>query len=209
MHLASLAGGAAPFRRTVLARRTVPNASHGVFQRLPLRRRQVRASTPGSGPHLDRPEGLRGCGGSTRPRGVWTGVPSPSARRCQPPDSFRPCRSSRLRRFALLELLQVCCTLQPTMGFTTFHARSAFDQWPSAIRTLPKEALAAPYRLVVRRAPQFPWCIHPSERSPHRQPHRVTTADALSSSGALDAALLPSRRRALARPVATPPTSRP
>lgn len=45
----------------------------------------------------------------------------PSARRCHPPNSFRPCRSSRLRRFAPLGAVQVCCTLQPTMGFATFR----------------------------------------------------------------------------------------
>lgn len=44
-----------------------------------------------------------------------------SARSCHTPDSFRPCRSSRLRRFAPLNTLQVCCTLHPTMGFTTFQ----------------------------------------------------------------------------------------
>ena len=49
--------------------------------------------------------------------------PSPSARRCHPPDSFRPCRSSRLRRFAPPSTLQVCCTLLPIMGFATFSDR--------------------------------------------------------------------------------------
>jgi len=55
------------------------------------------------------------------PRGVGANTPLPSARSCQPPSSFRPCRSSRLRRFALLDTLQVCCTLQPIMGFATFQ----------------------------------------------------------------------------------------
>jgi len=33
---------------------------------------------------------------------------------------FRPCRSSRLRRFTPLNALQVYCALQPTMGYTQF-----------------------------------------------------------------------------------------
>ena len=57
---------------------------------------------------------------------------SPSARGCHTPNSFRPCRSSRLRRFSPRFALQVCCTLQPTMGFTTFPAHS-----PLLARTLP------------------------------------------------------------------------
>jgi len=50
----------------------------------------------------------------------WRGSP-PSARRCHSPGSFRPCRSSRLRRFAPQYFVQVCCALQPTMGFATFQ----------------------------------------------------------------------------------------
>lgn len=38
--------------------------------------------------------------------------------------TFRPCRSSRLRRFAPTRSLQVCFTSQPTMGFTTFQTRT-------------------------------------------------------------------------------------
>jgi hypothetical protein len=155
------------------------------------------------------PKDSRGRGCSHLPRGAWTCVPSPSARSCQTPDSFRPCRSSRLRRFALLELLQVCCTLLPTMGFTTFQARATSFPRFTAAWTLPKEALAARNRQAMRRASSFPWCFHPPERSPRRQPRRVTAAVALSPSGALHAALPPSRRKAPARPVATPPTSRP
>ena len=41
----------------------------------------------------------------------------PLARSCHTPDSFRPCRSSRLRRFAPLDASQVCCTLKPIVGF--------------------------------------------------------------------------------------------
>jgi hypothetical protein len=57
------------------------------------------------------------------PEGSWSRRTRrwPSARSCHTPDSFRPCRSSRLRRFAPLNTLQVYCTLHPTMGFTTFQ----------------------------------------------------------------------------------------
>jgi len=47
----------------------------------------------------------------------------PSAWSCQAPCSFRPCRSSRLRRFPPLRAVQVCCTLQPVMGFARFRVR--------------------------------------------------------------------------------------
>jgi len=47
----------------------------------------------------------------------------PSARRCHPSNSFRPCRFSRLRRLSPLDRLQVCCTLLPTMGFAMFQAQ--------------------------------------------------------------------------------------
>jgi hypothetical protein len=45
----------------------------------------------------------------------------PSARTSHGPNSFRPCRSSRLRRFSPRVNLQACCILQPTMGFATFR----------------------------------------------------------------------------------------
>jgi len=45
----------------------------------------------------------------------------PSAWSCQTPNSFRPCRSSRLRRFTPLDTSQVFCALHPTMGFATFQ----------------------------------------------------------------------------------------
>jgi hypothetical protein len=51
----------------------------------------------------------------------FAGGLQPSARSCHPPDSFRPCRSSRLRRLAPLDIVQVCCALQPTMGFAMFR----------------------------------------------------------------------------------------
>lgn len=44
----------------------------------------------------------------------------PSALCCQAQNTFRPCRSSRLRRLTPRAALQVCCTLQPAMGFESF-----------------------------------------------------------------------------------------
>jgi hypothetical protein len=44
-------------------------------------------------------------------------------RGCHPRHTFRPCRSSRLRRLSPRRTLQVCCALLPTMGFTTFPVR--------------------------------------------------------------------------------------
>lgn len=48
----------------------------------------------------------------------------PLARTCQGPNLFRPCRSSRLRRFAPRDGLQACRILQPVMGFATFQGRN-------------------------------------------------------------------------------------
>jgi hypothetical protein len=72
------------------------DSSLGVHQRSPLRQYRCRESSPG------RAEAR------------------PSARSCQTPDAFRPCRSSRLRRFTPLDTLQVYCTLHPAMGFAKF-----------------------------------------------------------------------------------------
>jgi len=49
----------------------------------------------------------------------------PSARSCYASCLFRPYRSSRLRRLTPLTKPQVYCTLQPTMGFTTFQDLSS------------------------------------------------------------------------------------
>jgi hypothetical protein len=46
------------------------------------------------------------------------------ARGCYASYAGRPCRFSRLRRSAPTDSMQVCCTLQPVMGFTTLQARS-------------------------------------------------------------------------------------
>jgi hypothetical protein len=104
------------------------DSSLGVHQRSPLRQYRCRASSPG------RAEAR------------------PSARSCQTPDAFRPCRSSRLRRLTPLDTLQVCCTLHPAMGFATFPVRSV----PVARR---REAGGSP----------FPVAFYPSKFSPPQQ----------------------------------------
>jgi hypothetical protein len=43
-----------------------------------------------------------------------------SARSCQAPHAFRPCRFSRLRRFSPRCTLRVCCASLPVMGFAPF-----------------------------------------------------------------------------------------
>lgn len=73
------------------------DSSLGVHQRTPLRRHKCVASTPGW------------------PKPTF-GASLPTSR------AFRPCRSSRLRRLPPLHIPQVCCTLQPTMGFAQFRA---------------------------------------------------------------------------------------
>jgi hypothetical protein len=54
-----------------------------------------------------------------------------SAMRCQPHRMVRPCRFSRLRRFTPRDAAQVCCTLQPAMGFAMFPARKPFPMAPT------------------------------------------------------------------------------
>jgi len=72
------------------------------FQRPPLHRHQHRLSTPSREP---KPAPF----GRTTTRSLH---------------SFRPCRSSRLRRLPPIYALQVYCTLLPTMGFTTFQTET-------------------------------------------------------------------------------------
>jgi hypothetical protein len=94
-------------------------SSHGVVIDLPLHRYRCLVSTPSdtaapkSGHRVD----LQG----DLPRGA---VPL-SARSCHLPDSFRPCRSSRLRRFTPPGTSQVCCTLKPIMGFAKLRVVGA------------------------------------------------------------------------------------
>lgn len=91
-------------------------------QNSPLHRHQRLVSTPGSA------AAPKSCF-PVSPRGVPPfSASAPSARRCHTPDSFRPCRSSRLRRLSPPGTFQVCCTLKPIMGFTTFPAAGSFSR---------------------------------------------------------------------------------
>jgi hypothetical protein len=103
-------------------------------QRLPLHRHLRMVFTPGD---PAAPESCR----LVCPRGDAPpdAVP-PSARSCQPPGSFRPCRSSRLRRFPPPHALQVCCTLKPIMGFATFRVCQSVLY--SRLSLAPAEAVA-------------------------------------------------------------------
>jgi hypothetical protein len=83
------ARSAAPSQPKLMGERT---PLMGFIQRTPLRRHCARASTP-SGPK------------------PTFALSLPSS------ESFRPYRSSRLRRFSPRVYLRVCCTPQPTMGF--------------------------------------------------------------------------------------------
>jgi len=90
------------------------DSSHGVVKVPPLHRHGRLVSTPvvSAAP--------KSCHLASS-RGILPGDAEPtSARGCHVPDSFRPCRSSRLRRFAPPGTLQVCCTLLPIMGFAMF-----------------------------------------------------------------------------------------
>jgi len=83
------------------------------------------------------------------------------------PDTFRPCRSSRLRRLSPRAALQVYCTLQPAMGFEPFPPRS-----PSVCVS----TFVGPPCLSLARS------SHPSKLFPPWKPHRVTAAVAISPS---------------------------
>lgn len=78
--------------------------------------------------------------------------PSPVLRRdaYQASRSFRPCRFTRLRRFTPHWASQVCCTLQPVMGFAVFRSSRPGREVPgdvcevSPLRRMPFEAFPSP-----------------------------------------------------------------
>ena len=53
------------------------------------------------------------------------------------PNAFRPCRSSRLRRFTPHTVSRVCCTPQPVMGFTRFPAEGRLSPTPDISPSVP------------------------------------------------------------------------
>jgi hypothetical protein len=98
----------------LLASLRFPDSSHGVVKVPPLHRHRRLVSTPVG---FAAPKSCH----LASSRGNSPGDAEPtSARGCHVPDSFRPCRSSRLRRFAPPGTLQVCCTLLPILGFAMF-----------------------------------------------------------------------------------------
>jgi hypothetical protein len=82
----------------------------------------------------------------------------PSVRSCHLPDSFRPCRSSRLRRFSPLGTSRVCCNPQPTMGFATFRGHG-----PRA--AVGSEDPAACRSASASREGRGPGCLPPTVRA--------------------------------------------
>jgi len=79
------------------------DSSLGVVQRLPLRRHMIRASTP-----------VRAsCGPKTLRF-------TPFGQELPPPDSFRPCRSSRLRRFSPLDHRRLVASCSRPWGSPRF-----------------------------------------------------------------------------------------
>lgn len=92
--------------------------------------------------------------------------PKPSLRRepYRSSRSFRPCRSSRLRRFPPPDDLRVCCTPQPDLGFAMFRTplpkQKRRPRWRPPFEAFPSSAagVATPYPLVVRPEP----CCHVS-----------------------------------------------
>ena len=83
---------------------------------------------------------------------------------CQAPDTFRPCRSSRLRRFTPRTALQACCILQPVMGFELFPVGPPFHCVATSV--------GSPSLSQARSS-------HPSKLFPLWKPHRVTAAVAI------------------------------
>ena len=97
-----------------LASVQMTDSSHGVVKVPPLHRLRHLVSTP-SGSAAPKSCLLA----SSRGKSFSDTLPL-SVRGCQVPDSFRPCRFSRLRRLAPPGTLQVYCTLLPIMGFAMF-----------------------------------------------------------------------------------------
>lgn len=90
-------------------------------------------------------------------------VARPSAERCHSLDSFRPCRSSRLRRFPPRAPRRSVAPCTRSWGSVRFGPWSSIS--PRGVTDSP--------------APPRNRASHPSELSPRRPPYRVTAALAL------------------------------
>lgn len=102
-----------------LASRLSPDSSLGVVIDPPLHRLEHLMSTPCefAAPKSCRPASSRGKSPAD--------AESHSVRGCHLPNTFRPCRFARLRRFSPSGTVQVCCALLPIMGFAMFPIRRA------------------------------------------------------------------------------------
>jgi len=74
--------------------------------------------------------------------------------RCQAQHAFRPCRSSRLRRFTPHAAVQVYCTLLPALGFELFPVRSPAPR---------VSTMFSPPRLSQARTSYPPKCFPPNQ----------------------------------------------
>jgi hypothetical protein len=99
------------------------------------------------------------------------------ARGCQLSSAFRPCRSSRLRRFTPHAASRVYCTPQPTMGSAWFRADRRQRRRPTLLTgATPLEAFpsaAAVFLVTGNRSPLSPRLL-PSRRLRHRAPKSST-----------------------------------
>jgi hypothetical protein len=103
-----------------------------------------------------------------RPLPAASGEPDPAfGLELPPPSSFRPCRSSRLRRFAPHHALQVCCTLQPTMGFTSVSGTS--NRFVCRHRQQPAAVAASRLRLRIACPVQDAELMQPKPPSPQSE----------------------------------------
>jgi hypothetical protein len=165
----------APRREALRIASPGSDSSLGVLQRLPLRRHTTRASTP----RVDRVR-------------ASTFLLASFGQELPPPDSFRPCRSSRLRRFSPLERCRLVSSCSRPWGSPRFRpVPSSRGGGGSDIRrcllpVLPGwSAASACFRLcasedahrgAAQLARSFPWLVYPSKVFPRAQPWSVGPA---------------------------------
>lgn len=121
-------------------------------------------------------------------------VAHPSARGCQPPRSFRPCRSSRLRRFPPCDPLQVCLTLQPVLRFAAFQIFRIIA--PARLRSVRPTLRSSP------AAPFTPFRAFPSSCAVprHRGPCLLIVLSTISRLYSSDESVVSTPRRRVAGP---------
>jgi len=134
------------------------NSSHGVVQRLPLRRHTLRASTPG---------------------GSWfdaNAVPlAPFGLGLPPPGSFRPCRSSRLRRLPPLERRRLVASCSRPWGSLRFCLDDPHPfGFPLDRSNTPPQMNRFHLRYPRSVRSEIPISDHPPKASPPPQPRLVS-----------------------------------